>query len=100
MLSNKLRNCPTCAQRIPTGCSLGLRDLAILDGTAPGNVTVSNIDGIYHDRIGAQPWGRLLVIETKRLSEQMRPGQQELLGAMVLISRPRMLGAADMNTPQ
>lgn len=76
--TNERRNCHTCGQHLPEDRPRDIRDFWFFDGVPPRNITISNIDGIYHDG----PTDRLLVFETKHEWEHLLDGQRWLLEAL------------------
>jgi len=79
MSSSQLQKCPTCGQPWPDDDEHATRGFGWVD-PLPRNITVSNIDGIIHD--DATGIDRFLVLESKHLSEPVKPGQLRLLRAL------------------
>ena len=73
--TNERRNCHACGQVLPVDRPRDIRDFWYFDGVPPRNITIANVDGIFHDG----PTDRLLVFETKRQGEALKPGQRGLL---------------------
>lgn len=82
--ANERRNCQTCGQVLPLDRARDIRDFWYFDGVPPRNITISNIDGVFHDG----PTDRLLVFETKRNREPLANGQRQLLASIA--RRPRV----------
>jgi hypothetical protein len=82
MTSSRLQKRPTCGQHWPDDDEHATRAFGWVD-PLPRKITVSNIDGIIHD--GATGIDRFLVLESKHLSEPVKPGQLRLLKALAAV---------------
>lgn len=87
MTRGTLRYCPECRQAWPRGAEFDLRSFRWLDDL-PRAVSPSNIDCVIHDGAGGRD--RFLVLETKRPSEAIEPGQAWLLRALAGVNPERV----------
>lgn len=86
-MRGELRFCPECRRPWPRGAEYDLRSFRWLDDL-PRRVSPSNIDCLLHD--GANGRSRFLVFETKRVGEDMDPGQEWMLRELAGLAPDRL----------